>query len=208
MQNLRAALAAPGGHVFAHLPIHRRLERVLDRERAAFDKEHALERRHPDDPPERLDKTGVAFGVNVGVRDLDLRRAQQVGFHLRLIEVRMIETNRVRAEKSVEIDQASIVRGVVEIRTLALFEVDHDAKTVEQNMLGDLIEDAGLGLGFGFLARPGRAAGGSRLGEYGWRTHGLRVSGGRRLVNATNEKRRRPPRSLGKSALVRARLLS
>ena len=79
MQNLRAALAAAGRHVLAHLPIHRRLQRVLDRERAAFDEEIALERRQSGDTRESFDKSRVAFRINVRVRDLDLGRAQQIG---------------------------------------------------------------------------------------------------------------------------------
>ena len=77
MQDLRAAFAAAGRHVFAHLPIHRGFERVLDRERAAFDEEHALERRQPHHAPESFDEPRVAFRVNIGVGDLDLGRAQQ-----------------------------------------------------------------------------------------------------------------------------------
>ena len=49
MQDLGAAFAAAGRHVLAHLPIHRGLERVLDRERAAFDEKIALERRQTGD---------------------------------------------------------------------------------------------------------------------------------------------------------------
>src|SRR5947209_7870616 len=39
MQNLRSALTLTRGHVLADFPIHRRFERVLDRECAAFDEE-------------------------------------------------------------------------------------------------------------------------------------------------------------------------
>ncbi len=180
---------AAGGEIFADLPVHRRLECVLDRERAAFDEEHPLERRHPDDAPEGFDKARVAFRVNIRVRDLDLGRGEQIGFHFRLIEVRMIKPDRIRAEKTVEIDQAMIMRRVVKIGALALLEIDHDAKTVEQDMLGDLIEDAGFRSGFQCLALTGaawrRSAG--RLREHGWHTHAQRVAARRRVVNQTNE---------------------
>ena len=187
MQNLGSAFAAAGGHVLAHFPIHRGLERVLDRERAAFDQEHALERRHPDHAPVGVEKTGVAFRINVGICDLDLGRAQEIGLYLRLVEMRMIEPDRVGAEKAVEIDQLPIVRRVVKIRTFALVEIDHDPKTVEQDMLGDLPEHGRFRFGIGFLARTDatarRSAG--RLGEHGWHTHPLRVVGGEILVNRT-----------------------
>ena len=132
-------------------------------------------------------KTRVAFRVNVGVRDLDLGRAQEIGFHLRLVEMRMIKPDRVRAEKAVEIDQLLIVRGIVKIRAVALLEIDHDPKTIEQDVLGDLPEHGRFRFGIGFLARTDatarRSAG--RLGEHGWHTHPLRVVGGEILVNRT-----------------------
>ena len=83
MQNLGAAFTATGSHVLAHFPIHRGLERVLDRERAAFDEEIALERRQTSDARKRFDKFRVAFRINIRVRDLDLRGAQEIGLHLR-----------------------------------------------------------------------------------------------------------------------------
>jgi hypothetical protein len=69
----------------------------------------ALERRQTGDAHECLDKFGVAFGVHVRVRDLDLCGPQEISFHLGLLEMRMIETDRVGAEEPVEIDQALIV---------------------------------------------------------------------------------------------------
>ena len=59
MQNLGAAFPTTGGHVFAHLPIHRRLQRVLDRERAAFDKQVAIERRQSGHARKRFHKLRV-----------------------------------------------------------------------------------------------------------------------------------------------------
>src|SRR5213076_3439131 len=44
MQNLCAAFAVARCHVFAHLPVHRRLQTIFDRERAAFDEKITLER--------------------------------------------------------------------------------------------------------------------------------------------------------------------
>src|SRR5438067_2486299 len=92
---------------------------------------------------ERLNKFSVGSGVNVRVRDLDLRAAEKIGFHLRLLEMRMIETHRIRAEKSVEIDQALIVDRVVQIRAAAFFEIDHDLETIEQDVLLERFQDAG-----------------------------------------------------------------
>ena len=78
MQDLRPAFAASCRHVLAHLPVHRGLERVLDRKRAAFDEEIAVERRQAGDAREGLDKFGVVLRVDIGVRDLDLRGARTI----------------------------------------------------------------------------------------------------------------------------------
>ena len=109
MQNLGAAFAATGRHVFAHLPIHRRLQRVLDRERAAFDEEIALQRRQSGDAGESFDKSRVAFRINIRVRDLDLAARSKSRFTSGLLEIRMVEADGERAEKPVEIDQARSV---------------------------------------------------------------------------------------------------
>src|SRR6266545_4089109 len=45
VQNLCAALAMASRHVFAHLPIHRRFQTILDRKRATFDEKITLQRR-------------------------------------------------------------------------------------------------------------------------------------------------------------------
>ena len=66
----------------------------------------------------------------------------KIGLHLRLVEMRMVKADRIRAEKAVEIDQAVIVRGVVKIGAVAFFEINDDPKTVEQDVFGDLLEDA------------------------------------------------------------------
>src|SRR5207248_2448987 len=119
MQDLGAAFPPPGRNILADLPIHRGLECVLDGESAAFDKKIALERRQRRYSQEGLDKFSVSRGVNVRVRDLDLRAAEKIGFHLGPVEMWMIKADRIRAEKSVEIDQALIVDRVVQIRAAA-----------------------------------------------------------------------------------------
>jgi hypothetical protein len=69
-----------GSHVFAHLPIHRRLQRVLDRERAAFDKQVAIERRQSGHARKRFHKLPRMTRINIRVRDFEFGRAQQVLF--------------------------------------------------------------------------------------------------------------------------------
>src|SRR5207237_3352730 len=94
-------------------------------------------------PQKSLHKFSVGGGVNVRVRDLDLRAAEKIGFHLGPVEMWMIKADRIRAEKSVEIDQALIVDRVVQIRAAAFFQIDHDLETIEKHMLLERFQDAG-----------------------------------------------------------------
>jgi hypothetical protein len=60
MQNLRAAFAVTCGHVLPDFPIHRCLQTILHRKRAALDEQITLERRQTDDALKRRDKFSVA----------------------------------------------------------------------------------------------------------------------------------------------------
>jgi hypothetical protein len=60
MQNLRAAFAVTCGHVLPDFPIHRRLQTILHRKRAALDEQIMLERRQTDDALKRRYKFSVA----------------------------------------------------------------------------------------------------------------------------------------------------
>ena len=113
MQNLRAPFAPPCRHVFAHLPIHRRLQTIFDRERASFDKEVTFERGQTGNPAKCFDKTCVPLRVNIRVRDLDLGRTQQIALHLVALKIGMIEAHRHGAEKSVEIDELMARRRII-----------------------------------------------------------------------------------------------
>ena len=115
MQNLRAAFAMTRGHVLAHLPIHRRLQTILDCERAALDEEIAFQRRQTDDALKGFHKFRVSLRINIRVRDFDFRRTKQIALHCRIIEVRMIKSNRHRAEKSVEINESLVGDGIIQI---------------------------------------------------------------------------------------------
>ena len=108
MQNFGPTFATTGRHVFAHFPIHRRFQRVLDRERATLDQKVTIKRRESGHARKRVDKFGITFRINIGVCDFEFGCAQQVFFHGGLIEIGMIEPNGKRAEKSVEIDQPPI----------------------------------------------------------------------------------------------------
>ena len=113
MQDLGAALAVTSSHVLAHLPIHRRFQAILDRERAAFDKKVAFQGRQTDHALERRHKFSVAVRINIRVRDFNFRGTQKVASHLWIIEVRMVKPDRHRAEKPVEIDQSAIIDCIV-----------------------------------------------------------------------------------------------
>src|ERR1700719_2613548 len=104
MQNLRAALAATGRHVFEHLPIHRRFQAVFDRERTAFDEKIAIKWWQTHNACKGFHKFSVRFRVNIRVRHLYLRGAQEISLNIWIVKVGMIEPDRHGAEKSVEID--------------------------------------------------------------------------------------------------------
>ncbi len=125
---------------------------VFNRKRTAFDEEVTLERFHSCDTLKSLDKTRVTFRINIRIRDLDLRRTQQIALHIFLFEVWMVVANRERAEKPVEVDQARVARGIIYIRATAFLEIDDDLKTIEQNMLLDRSKNVGCGNRFLFLA--------------------------------------------------------
>src|SRR5207244_5238112 len=141
MQNLPTPFAFARGHVFAHLPIHRRLQTVLDRQRAALDKKVTFQRRQTDHAFERLDKFRVVLRVNVRVGDFDLCRTKEIALHRGIVEVWMIESDRHRAEKSVEIDEPFICDGVVQVRSSTFVEIHYDLEAIEQDMLLDCFED-------------------------------------------------------------------
>jgi len=97
----------------------------------------------------------------------------------------MIESDRIGAEEAVEIDQSSVVRGVVKVRALTLVEIDDNAKSIEQNVLGDLVEDARFRFG---MRPPGRADAARascarRLRKRGRSAHPLMLVGAKDLVN-------------------------
>ena len=115
MQNLSAAFAVTGRHVFPHLPIHRRFQRVLDCERAPFDEQIFFERRQSGNARKSLHKFSVGLRINIRVRHFRFGRAQKIALHIRLIEIGMIKSNRHRPEKTVKIDQAVAVGRVVKI---------------------------------------------------------------------------------------------
>src|SRR5262245_59437423 len=93
MNDLRAAFAVTRGYVLPHLPIHRCLDGILDRECATFDKEVTLQWLQPYYTCERLDERGELSRIDVRVGDFDLRCPQQVGLHLRPVKMRMVKPN-------------------------------------------------------------------------------------------------------------------
>ena len=158
MQNLRAALPMTGRHVLANFPIHRRFQTIFDRKRAAFDKQIAFQRAQTDHALERFHKFGVAFRVNIRVRDFDFRRTQKIALNFGLVEVRMIKSDWHRAEESVEIDEPFARHGVVQIGAATFVEIDDDLETIEQNVLLDRFENTCRRYRFWFFALWGAAS--------------------------------------------------
>ncbi len=100
----------------------------------------------------------------------------------------MIESNRHRTEKAVEIDQSMPSRGVDKIRAAAFFEIDNDLEAVEQNVLLQHVKNAGsVDIFSGFAFTQTRPRGAGRLGEQGRRTHPLIVICARNPVNLSDE---------------------
>ena len=67
--------------------------------------------------------------------------SDQIALNRRIIKIGMIESDRVRSEKSVKIDQWFIGDGVIQIGAPTLVEIDNDLETIEQDMLLDLFEN-------------------------------------------------------------------
>ena len=110
-------------------------------ERAALDEKITLQRRQTDHALEGLHKFRVALRVNIRVGDFDFRRAKKIALHCGIIKVRMIKSDRHRAEESVEIDEPFVGDGVVQIGAATFVEIDNDLETIEQDMLLDFFEN-------------------------------------------------------------------
>ena len=135
MDDFRAALTATSSNVFAHLPIHRGLESVLDGERAAFDEEVALESRMCDDAGEGFDERGVLRRVNIRVGHLHLGGAKQVRLHVGAAEVGMVVADGLRRVEAVEVDELAPGCGIYEVRAVAFLDVKDQFETVHQDVL-------------------------------------------------------------------------
>src|SRR5438552_6688254 len=142
MQNLCAAFAVARCHVFAHLPVHRRLQTIFDRERAAFDEKITLERRQTNHALECRHKFSVVLRVNIRVGDFDFRRSKKIALNTGLVEVWVIKSYWHRAEETVEINEAFARDGIVQIRAATFVEIDYNLETIEQDMLFDRFENA------------------------------------------------------------------
>src|SRR2546421_377925 len=54
----------------------------------------------------------------------------------------MIKADRERAKETIEIDQAMAVRSVHQVRAAALFQIENDLETIEQNVFAERVENA------------------------------------------------------------------
>jgi len=71
------------------------------------------------------------------VRWLEDTRTKQIALHRRIIEAWMIEPDRHRAEKSVEINKPFTRDSIVQVGAAALIQIDDNLKAVEQDVLPD-----------------------------------------------------------------------
>ena len=83
----------------AHLPVEGRLERVLDAEGAALDEERVAHVRGHGQAAEGVDELRVLDAVEVGERRLELRHPVQDLQELRVLHLRVVVADRVRAEE-------------------------------------------------------------------------------------------------------------
>jgi len=86
--------------------------------------------------------------------------------------MRVIKAHCQRAKETIQIDQAMTGSGVVQIGPAAFFQLDDDFKTVQQDMLLELMQHM-RGVNVISFFAPNRAALRSRrrLGEDRWDTH-------------------------------------
>ncbi len=134
VEDLRTDLAPPGGEVLAHLPVEGHLERILDRQRAAFDEEEVLAKGLGDGAREGLHELGHEGGVDVGVRRLVERRGEDPLGELRGGELGMIEAQGRGREVAEEIEHVAPADGVVQEDAVALLDVLDHMVAVDQDV--------------------------------------------------------------------------
>jgi len=132
VDDLVAALAAPGGEVLPHLPVEGGLKGVLDGQRAAVDEEIVDEAGQPGHFVERADERGVQRRVDVGVGDLGEGRGEQALPEGRIVATGMVIADRLGGEEAVEIEEALARERVTQVAAAARFEVHDDVEAVDQ----------------------------------------------------------------------------
>jgi hypothetical protein len=169
VEDLRAALAGEAARAVApHLPVHRRLERVLDPEGAALDEECVLEVRGHGDARERLHEPRVLDGVDVGQGRLELRHPRQDADELRVLHLRVVVADRGRAEERHEVEVLAVVAAVVDPGAVAPLVVEDEIEAVGEHVAREQPMDVGGGDrrgGGGGHDREGLRSEGSRRGE-------------------------------------------
>jgi hypothetical protein len=132
VQDLGAALAAPGRQVLAHLPVHRRLDRVVDRRTAARDKEHipkvAAEGRLAEGAYERLQ----LLGVDVAIGELVASDPFELLLEEWFTQTGVVETQRLGTKKSEKIEEFLACMRVDEEISAALLDVVHERQPLRQ----------------------------------------------------------------------------
>src|SRR5947209_19229758 len=101
----------------------------------------------------------------------------------------MVESDRHRSKKTVQIDQSPVAISIIKIGALTLFQIENDPESIQQDVLLQTFEKLQGSLGFPAFFVFCSAAGlrRNRLGERGRHTHPLIV-----IARAISVNRSRP----------------
>ncbi len=125
VDDLRPTLTPSGRQILAHFPIHRGLQRVLHRRRAAINEEVTLQWTQTHDSRKCRHKSGVLHRINIRVGNLDLGRREQIRLHFGPGEMGMVITHCQRGEKTIEINKLPSARRIHQPRTVTALQIDH-----------------------------------------------------------------------------------
>ena len=138
VEHLRALLFPVSlAEIAPHLPVERRLERVLHRHGPAGDQEQMGQVIGLGEAREGLDELRHLDRIEVGVAGIRERRPLELGQERRLFHLGMVEADRHRGEAGEEIQEPAVVLGIVEPATVALLQIEDHVVAVTQHVLGD-----------------------------------------------------------------------
>ena len=136
VHDLRAALGLHAlREVLAHFPVEGRLDRVLDRQRAAFDEEHVLgEGRGHGHAREGLDELGHVGRVDVGVGRLVHGGVGDAVAELGIVEARVVVADGAGGEIGEEVEHRPPALRVENPRSLGLSQIHDDVVAVGEHV--------------------------------------------------------------------------